>query len=157
MAVGLLLELADPALDQPLALLLQREVECGHHLEAVLIERPRAETLLDLLGDAAEHEVRRLDVESVGLELQIHLGGSVGLLAADRTGAHHQIQHLELSQLGEREVVDRVEACRRLRDAGQQRRLRQRQLRGRLAEVSLSRSLDPDVDAAVGDRVEVPL
>ena len=34
------------------------------HLEAVLVQRALAEALLDLLGDGAEHEVRRVDVEA---------------------------------------------------------------------------------------------
>ena len=157
MPVGLHLELADPALDHPLALVLQRQVEGGDHLQPVLVERARPEALLDLLGDAAEHEVRRLDLEAVRLEDELRLGGGVGLIGRDRAGAHHQRQHLLLPQLGEREVVDRVEAHRGLWDAGQQRRLRQRQLGRGLPEVALGRRLDPHVDPAVGDRVEVPL
>ena len=74
-----------------------------------------------------------------------------------RAMAHHQVEDAVLPRLGGLGVLDRLVRRRLLGDAREQRGLRERQVLRGLAEVALGRCLDADVDAAVRDRVQIPL
>src|SRR5690606_29618931 len=82
---------------------------------------------------------------------------AIGLVRGDAAVAHHQVEHLVLARLRSHRILEWVVSSGLLWDTSEKRRLGEREVAGLLAEVALRCCLDADVDAAVRDRVEVPL
>ncbi len=110
--------------------------------------------------------MRRLDGEGGGLDLDGRVARLLDLIVGRcvvsrhrRSGRCRGVRRGPAPGCGGRarhQVAQRVVSRGRLRDAGEQRRFRQRQVLGRLAEVALAGRLDAGVDAAVADLVDVP-
>ena len=83
--------------------------------------------------------------------------GGVGLFLGDEVVLHHRAQHLELALLGGGKIDQRVVLRRRLRQPGEQARLRQVEVVGVGVEVAVRRRLDPIGLAAIEDGIEVHL
>ena len=140
--------------------------QCRFDLRLDLVENPVRR--LDgeaLLHDAERRQrrqvkrrVRRVDLRAVVADLKARCRRllSVGL-DLDFVPAVHQPQHFVTAVRRCLRVVDRVVPGRARRDAGEHRRLRQREVFRVLAEVSLGRCLDAVVEAAVRNLVQVPL
>src|SRR5690606_32259795 len=81
---------------------------------------------------------------------------SIGDLV-DAPGLAHPLEDKPLPPHRGRKMAARIERARRLRDAGQERGLGDRELRRGLAEVGLARAADADDAVAVGEPVQVLL
>ena len=135
---------------------LQAHVERRLDRETAELHPPVAEAAPELLRRPAE-EVRlvQLRIEVTGPELELPPRRRPQLGLADVVVLPHRVQHLvPAGQRGVR-VPERVVHRRRLRQAGEQRRLHERQLRGRLGEVRPGRRLRAVRVPAVEDLVEV--
>ncbi len=151
---------AEVAVQRPARELLQVQVDrrvdaqaaAADGVEAVLVDQ----VLLDVVEDVALALGR---VVAVVLDAEAHphrLGGQ-GL--GDVALVGHALQHVVAPRGGGALVEERVVVGGRLRQTGQQRRLAQRQPRGRLVEEDARRGLDADrrlaAHGAVGHRVDV--
>ena len=135
--------------------LLQPAVDGGVDLVAGVLRR-RAETPDDLeahhLGD-----VRRLDVgeRAVRLRSNYFLRGRIGRRRVDEAELAHAAQHVAAAFGGARRIGDRVETRRRLRHARERRRLAERELVERFAEVGFRRRRHAIGALAEEDHVEI--
>ena len=158
---------ADARLHPPVGHRLCREVERRRDRQAAFVERLLAVTLLHILDDVVD-EVRGDRVvgrpgrlvrrdhhrHELGREDLVRLAG--GEVAHRREA----VQDLPPSRLGRRDLVrrpERVVVARRLRDAGEERGLRPRELLGVDLEVRLGGGLGAVCAVAVVDRVQVQL
>ena len=137
---------------------MQLRVDRGGDLVAALLD-----ALLGQLGpedvlDVVDVIPLALQAECVALlESQPGLLGLGGLSGRDEALFHHLVEHEVAPFARIVRVAKRVVVGRRLRQSGEQRGLRQRELGGVLAEVRLRCGLDPDGVVAVKDAVEVAL
>ena len=125
--------------------------------EAAGADRLGAVLADQLVADVAE-EVRLADllVEAPGLEAEVARAGRPRVLPRrDRALVAHRAQHGVAPRERLPGLDERVVGGRRLRQPGEQRRLAQREVAGRLREVGLRRRLDPVGEVAVVHLVEV--
>ena len=139
-----------------LGLGLQLGVERRRDVQAGMVERLGAKHLLELLAHK-KRKVGRLEVVLHGLVDQRLGPGGVRLGLRDIALFHHQPQHHGLAFLGALGVGVGVVVGGQLRQAGQQRGLRQREVGGILAKEGLGGGVDPVGHAAVEDLVEIHL
>ncbi len=156
------MQLLDPFAHLSLRNLLLRHVERrGHPVAAPAHGRLVApEDLRELVADL-EDEVRRADGgHRWARDLDPLRARGLGLLLRDRADIHHLVEHVAATLLGAIDVLGlrRVEHRRSLRETGEKRRFRQRELRQvGLPEIGLRGRLYAVCLVPVIDLVEVEL
>ena len=130
-------------LDRPVGASCSFDVERRRHREAVLVQHLRAVLLLEVLADLLDEE-RRDARRLVGLAARDDrlLLGRVGLRLRDVALVGHPLQHEVAARRGALHVDERALPLGRLEDAGDERRLLERQLLVRLVEIQPRRRLD---------------
>jgi hypothetical protein len=127
------------------------------HLESARTHGCRPVLGDQLVADVAEEiGLSDLCVQAARFQLQIPLRDGLRVLGARNVEVReHRAQHLVPPRERLVRRVERVEVRRRLRQPGEQRRLGERELRGRLREVRLRRRFDPVGVVSVVDLVLV--
>ena len=130
-------------LERPVRRFLQLRIERRRHGEAVFVQHLRAVLPLEVLAHLFD-EKRRDAGGCVGWP-RVTIGfalGLVGLRLGDVALVGHPLQHDVAALRRALHVDERALALRQLKDAGDERRLLERQLLVRLVEVQPRRGLD---------------
>ena len=148
-------QVANAQLDCPVGDGLETQVEGRMHDQPALLDRCRAEQLLQLRQHVVD-KMRGLALAGAGLDvhLLLHVLGRCGicLLPRERPRGHHSIEHVLLALLGQVEMQHRVVGRGRLDEAGEERGLRRGEVLGLFVEVSAGGSPQtvravPEIDA----------
>ena len=150
--------LAQRGFDLVLGVVLQIGIERGAHHEEAFVDRFRegVDQLAHLVERPVEVIIRRVLLAAVDRRRRI-APGAVDLTLGHESGVDQIVEHDIGAGARRRQVDQRREFARRLEQAGEHRRFRQRHVAHRLAEIVLRRAVDAESAAAEIGAVEIEL